>query len=70
MPDQIVGQTTARYGSKCPRCRTMIDRGDPVFKIPTEGKTTAQGQGPGMWVGKCCVALEAPKQGGLFNESQ
>ncbi len=53
----IVARSRSRYGGKCQgddHEGPLIRKGDPIFKVPTEGNTTAQGQGPGFWVCEVC----------------
>lgn len=52
----IVAVSTSKRGGPCKKCRNYISRHGFIAKVATEGKTTSQGQGPGIWVCEPCSA--------------
>ncbi len=53
----IVATSRSRYGGKCQDVNhegRKIAKGDPIYKVGTQGKSTPQGQGPGYWVCEPC----------------
>ena len=51
---EAVAESTSRWGGRCTECHVEIEKGERILKVPTEGKTTAHGQGPGRWVCTGC----------------
>ncbi len=54
-----VATAMSRHGGPCADCGKYIQKGESVFKFAAEGKTTQQGNGPGVWVCfECMVQRE------------
>jgi len=51
----IVASSRSKFGGTCTECHAVIRRGERIHKVGTTGPTTKSGQGPGHWIGDCCV---------------
>ena len=51
---ETVATTRARKDGRCQDCKTMILKGNTIFKVAKEGATTREGNGPGRWVCSPC----------------
>lgn len=54
MQPEHVATSNAKEGGDCPDCGMAIGMFQRIYKYADEGSTTAQGNGPGVWLCHWC----------------